>query len=247
MIFSRLSARAGRWTDAPYGPADMSYQEIGTGRAADVRLARRLGGMRVCFLFNHDQIHQIAHSLPTALALAESGINAEIIIATTTALLTQEVQRLIPYAAPNVKLVQLSVTNKLTRAVSDTLDWIIPARKILVYRDNLDFFRSLDILVVTEKTSLVLKSRYGLDRLKIVHTRHGAGDRAIGFDRASALFDHVLVSGPEIAERLIDDAGLSPDRISIIGYPKFDLHEDKTPPVLFSNGKPTVLYNPHPS
>ena len=28
--------------------------------------------MRLCFLFNHDQIHQIAHSLPIALALAES-------------------------------------------------------------------------------------------------------------------------------------------------------------------------------
>jgi len=226
----------------------MSYQEIGIHRAADIRLARRLGGMRVCFLFNHDQIHQIAHSLPTALALAESGIDAEIIVATTNALLTQEVQRLIPRAAaPNLKLVQLSVTNKLTRALSDTLDWIIPARKILVYRDNLDFFRSLDVLVVAEKTSLVLKSRYGLDRLKIVHTRHGAGDRAIGFDRASASFDHVLVSGPKIAERLIEDAGVSPDRISIVGYPKFDLHEDETPPVLFGNGKPTVLYNPHPS
>src|SRR6185312_13974287 len=109
----------------------MSYREISIHRAADVRLACRLGGMRVCFLFNHDQIHQIAHSLPTALALAESGINAEIIIATTNALLTQEVQRLVPYAvAPNVKLVQLSVTNMLTRALSDTLDWIIPARKI---------------------------------------------------------------------------------------------------------------------
>ena len=44
----------------------MSYQEIGIHHAADIRLARRLGGMRVCFLFNHDQIHQIAHSLPTA-------------------------------------------------------------------------------------------------------------------------------------------------------------------------------------
>ena len=33
---------------------------------------RRHQGMRLCFLFNHDQIHQIAHSLPIALALAES-------------------------------------------------------------------------------------------------------------------------------------------------------------------------------
>lgn len=56
-----------------------------------------------------------------------------------------------------------------------------PVRKIDMYRDNLDLFRSLDALVVTEKTSLIIKTGYGLD-LPIVHTRHGAGDRAIGVD-----------------------------------------------------------------
>jgi hypothetical protein len=29
--------------------------------------------MRIGFLFNHDQVHQVAHSLPIALALARSG------------------------------------------------------------------------------------------------------------------------------------------------------------------------------
>ena len=50
--------------------------------------------MRVGFLFNHDQIHQVAHSLPIALALARSGVDAEIVVATTNARLTQEVRRL---------------------------------------------------------------------------------------------------------------------------------------------------------
>ena len=73
---------------------------------------------------------------------------------------------------------------------------MVSARKLLIYRDNLEFFRSFDLLVVTEKTSLLLKSRYHLEQLKMVHTRHGAGDRAIGFNKASAKFDHVLVAGP---------------------------------------------------
>jgi hypothetical protein len=53
--------------------------------------------MRVGFLFNHDQIHQIAHSLPIARALAElaakTGSEVEIVIATTQANLATEVRR----------------------------------------------------------------------------------------------------------------------------------------------------------
>ena len=63
------------------------------------------------------------------------------------------------------------------RIVNAVAGRAIPSAKLLLYRDNLDFFRSLDVLVVPEKTSLALKDQFGLDRLKIVHTRHGAGDR----------------------------------------------------------------------
>jgi CDP-glycerol glycerophosphotransferase (TagB/SpsB family) len=119
--------------------------------------------------------------------------------------------------------------------------------KLAVYGDNLDFFRSLDTLVVTEKTSLLLKTRYGLDKLRFVHTRHGAGDRAIGFDPASRKFDHVLASGRKIADRLIVEAGVDPHDISIVGYPKFDIVPPAKRLPMQGNGKPTVLYNPHVS
>jgi CDP-glycerol glycerophosphotransferase (TagB/SpsB family) len=93
----------------------------------------------------------------------------------------------------------------------------------------------------------MLKTRYGLDRLKIVHTRHGAGDRAIGFNPTSARFDHVLVSGEKIRRRLIEDAGVEADRISVVGYPKFDLHASTRTHALIDDGRPVVLYNPHVS
>lgn len=50
--------------------------------------------MRIGFLFNHDQVHQVAHSLPIALALARLETGAEIILATTNARLQAEVIRL---------------------------------------------------------------------------------------------------------------------------------------------------------
>ena len=205
--------------------------------------------MRVGFLFNHDQVHQVAHSLPIALALAQTGAGLEILVATTNSRLTAEVIRLGGAAiGRSIALVQLGLRNPVAIRAARMLEALLPATKLLVYRDNLDFFRSLDALVVAEKTSLILKTRYGLDGLKIIHTRHGAGDRAIGFDKTSALFDHVLVSGAKIRERLLREAGLSEERISVVGYPKFDLVDDRSAlHPMCNDGHPVVLYNPHVS
>ena len=203
--------------------------------------------MRIGFLFNHDQLHQVAHSLPIALALAR-GSEAEVVVATTNARLTAEVMRLGgDVIGKGVKLVELGLTSPRTRFAAATLETLLPAAKLLVYGDNLEFFRSLDVLVVAEKTSLILKTRHGLKDLKIVHTRHGAGDRAIGFDPASAAFDHVLVSGPKIRDRLITEAKVDKASISMVGYPKFDLAPRYHANPLIDDERPVVLYNPHVS
>jgi hypothetical protein len=203
--------------------------------------------MRIAFLFNHDQVHQVAHSLPIALALAR-GSAADITVATTNPRLTAEVVRLGEgLVGPRIRLVELGLRRWTSRAVKAGLEGVMPAAKLLVYRDNLDFFRSLDVLVVAEKTSLILKSRYGLENLRIVHTRHGAGDRAVGFDRASAAFDFVLCSGRKVRDRLVRDAGVDPARVAVVGYPKFDALSDAPPPALADDDRPVVLYNPHVS
>lgn len=205
--------------------------------------------MRIGFLFNHDQVHQVAHSLPIALALARGGADAEIVVATTNARLSAEVIRLGDgLIGPAIRLVELGLKRRTSRLAKAALEAVLPATKLLIYGDNLDFFRGLDVLVVAEKTSLILKTRHGLKDLKIVHTRHGAGDRAIGFDKASAGFDHVLVSGPKIRDRLVGEAGVDPGGISVVGYPKFDVVEGggNVRP-LIDDGRPVVLYNPHVS
>lgn len=205
--------------------------------------------MRIGFLFNHDQLHQIAHSLPVALALARSGVDAEIIVATTNPRISAEVIRLGGgLIGREVRLVELGLGSTRSRILANALEAVVPAAKLLVYGDNLDFFRSLDVLVVAEKTSLLLKSRYGLKNLTMVYTGHGAGDRAIGFDRALARFDHVLASGSKIRDRLIRDAGVDPEKLSVVGYPKFDLIAPQgwLRPT-GSDGRRAVLYNPHAS
>jgi hypothetical protein len=205
--------------------------------------------MRIGFLFNHDQVHQVAHSLPIALALACGAHGLEIVVATTNRRLTAEVIRLGGgLIGHGVRLVELGLTKTSSKVLAATAEAVLPATKLLVYGDNLDFFRSLDVLVVAEKTSLILKTHLGLKSLKIIHTRHGAGDRAIGFDKASAGFDHVLVSGRKIRDRLVIEAGVDPTTISVVGYPKFDLLPSRsTTHPLLDDGRPVVLYNPHVS
>ncbi len=56
----------------------------------------------------------------------------------------------------------------------------------------------------------------------------------------------MLVAGEAIRERLVREAGVPADRMSVVGYPKFDLLP-ATPARLpiQANGRPTILYNPH--
>jgi hypothetical protein len=203
--------------------------------------------MRVGFLFNHDQIHQIAHSLPIALALADSGFDGELLVATTNERLEKEVFRLgAPLVGSRIEHVPLDLKPASAR-LARLLQPVAPAAKALVYGDNLDFFRSLDVLVVAEKTSLVLRKKYGLKQPLMIHTRHGAGDRAIGFNRQSAEFDHVLCSGTKIRDRLVKEVGLPADAVTVVGYPKFDVATSSVRLMKGPAPHPVVLYNPHPS
>ena len=203
---------------------------------------------RICFLFNHDQLHQVAHSLPIAVELARRGTD-EVTLAVASERLAAHLRKVGGAGLERCRIVRLDLASTLSRALAAGMNGLIPARKILLYRDNVDFFRGFDALVVAEKTSLLLKSHYGLGDLSIIHTRHGAGDRAIGFSRKSAGFDLVLVAGPKIARRLEAQSGVDPARIAVTGYVKFDLYADRPKVALpFADPSlPVLLYAPHPS
>ena len=96
-----------------------------------------------------------------------------------------------------------------------------------------------------KKNSLSLKREPTLAHLKFVRIRHGAGDREVGLDESSNQFDLILASGQKMIDRLTQ-TGVPAGRCRIVGYPKFDAVQGLTPPrSIFSNGKPTVIYNPH--
>lgn len=200
--------------------------------------------LNIGFLYNHDQIHQLPHSVPIMRALAQRG-GHRVTALTPSDRLAAEIRRLCGDLCGreiHLERLRLGLVSRLGSALANRF---MPARKLLIYRDNLDLLGGFDALVMSEKTSLMLKTRYGL-RVPLIHTRHGAGDRAIGYNRESALFDHILCAGPHIRDRLIEEAGVDPARIDVIGYPKFDLFT-RPSVVVPRRGRGTIVYNPHPA
>lgn len=218
----------------------------GAARGVAHRLAPATAPVRCGFLFNHDHLHQIAHSAPIAFELIRLAPQMDVILLASSPSQLDYLRRAAKrYELPDCDIRLLSLPTWLG-GLQRVLDGILPFSRVATLLANLGTFRALDVLVVPEKTSLLLRSHCGLKALKFVHTRHGAGDREIGFDRASGKFDLVLMSGQKICDRLHSAGLLNKNGYAIVGYPKFDLHAQAgVRPRLFDNDRPTVLYNPH--
>ncbi len=199
--------------------------------------------MKVGFLFNHDALHQVSHTAPVIAALLDYP-GVEVSVLTSSDAQAARVRAIIGDAAARVRFVALSI-GQLARMLDAGLRWVVPFRRIAVLRENLDAFAALDVLVVPETTSLLLRDRFGLADLKFVWIPHGAGDRSIGFREVSRGFDLVLLSGAKVRDRMLAAGLITPDNYAIVGYPKFDTIADAPPPRLLANDRPTILYNPH--
>lgn len=199
--------------------------------------------MRIGFLFNHDALHQVRHTAPVIAELARDP-RAQVRVLTSSAAQEAEVRALIGAAATTVRFVPLAI-GPAARLLDAGLRWVAPFRRVAMLRENLAAFADLDVLVVPETTSLMLRDRFGLDRLKFVWIPHGAGDRSIGFRPEVRRFDLVLLSGEKVRARMLTEGLVTPANHAVVGYPKFDTIADAPPPPLFDRPRSTVLYNPH--
>lgn len=199
--------------------------------------------MKVGFLFNHDALHQIRHTAPVIAEIVRYP-EVEAVVLTSSRAQEQEVRALLGDAARQVRFVPLKI-GKATAALDRALHLVAPFRRIATLRENMASFAALDVLVVPETTSLLLRDRFGLTRPKFVWIPHGAGDRSVGFRPVMRGFDLVLLSGEKVRDRMLAAGLITPHNHAIVGYPKFDTIDAAPPPRLFDNDRPTVLYNPH--
>ena len=204
--------------------------------------------MHIGFLFNHYATHQVYHSAPVAYALSarHPSIKTSILCADQAQL---EAARRIGgsmWPGHSCNFVELAVPHYA--AVADKLFGNFAfVRKRAVLVANKDFFADLDVLVVTEVTSLALKRYPSLAHLKLVAIPHGMGDYG-AFDNRMPEFDLVLVPGRKKWDRFRGAIGVIAEQMAMVGCPKMEISErqGKAPSrPLFPDEKPIVLYNPH--
>lgn len=118
--------------------------------------------------------------------------------------------------------------------------------KVLMLAAAAPWLRDFAAIVAPERTSLLLR-RFGVTRPRFIHTDHGAGDRAVGYEPRIRQFDGVLLAGAKQEARMLRAGLITPGRYAIVGYPKFEAVAASRPSVapLFAEARPTVLYNPH--
>ncbi|WP_256869403.1 glycosyl transferase [Sphingobium lactosutens] len=195
---------------------------------------------RLCFFFNA-QIHQLLHALPVAIELSRDPAFAVDLMAATDEHLALARDIVAARGAGPIRFLRCGGRwlETLARLAGGTTPPKLPV--LLAARRRLAAY---DAIVVPERTSLLLK-RLGLNHTRFIHTCHGAGDRAVGYDRRIAKFDYVLLAGDKQRRRMLDEGLIREGHYAITGYSKFDLTQGTGRQRLFPNARPVILYNPH--
>ncbi|MBB3102969.1 hypothetical protein [Azomonas macrocytogenes] len=198
--------------------------------------------VRICFPFIA-QVHQIFHSLPIAVALAQRYPDMEVHLAGFAQNL-RFARRLIEERVGPVPLHYDHLYRPWSAWIRNR-DRLVGSKK-RVLRANQLYFSGFDALVTPERTSLYLREICP-SSLKLIGTKHGAGDRAVAYAPELAFFDFLLLPGNKEASRLLELGYTAPGRFAAGIYAKLDWitlqHGNR--PRLFDNDRPTVLYNPH--
>jgi CDP-Glycerol:Poly(glycerophosphate) glycerophosphotransferase len=180
------------------------------------------------------QAHQFLHWLPAALRLA-----ARDDVRVTVLVSTRDGGDFIRSYDPEnrLRIEQLSAPSLRRHGLfTPPLRWpvlLMNAKKIARY----------PVIVTTEVTSSLLYRLPGF-RSRMIHLKHGAGDREGGYNPKHASFDLTLVNGPKDKQRLIERGLGNDDNIKVVGYGKFELIRPAAER-LFTNDRPIALYNPH--
>lgn len=203
--------------------------------------------MRIGFLFNHFFAHQVPHAAPYAFELSIREPDFEVIIACSSPQEMAWARRIgTLYPGHRCEFKEIGPA-RYYRPVDRLVAPISFKRKGRVLANNLDFFRSLDALVAPERNCLSLRTKWGLRNLRMIHARHGAGDREGGFDNKSGSFDFTLLPGQKYIDRLKEIGALRPGAYAAVGWPKFEVVRGLNPEKqkFFDNDNPVVVYNPH--
>ena len=199
---------------------------------------------RLGFLYNHDDIHQVAHTAPLISPLQRCLPTLGISVLTSSPEQARAVRSHLDPALAAPAFVSLKA-GLGSRVLERAIGGVAPLRRLSVLRRNRELLSAFDALVVPETTSTLLKTRFGVRALKLIYVPHGAGDRSVGFRPEVRDVDLALLSGEKVRDRMVREGLVRPSGHAVIGYPKFDAFSGAPPQKIFPNDRPVVLYNPH--
>ena len=179
------------------------------------------------------EAHQVFHWLPGALCLARDfGVEVSVLSPSRAMRefiasydkdgLLEMVRLRKPFFSPD----------SLFRLPSRLAVLLLNYRRIASYR----------YIATTEVSSAHLRKVPGFSS-RMIHLKHGAGDREGGYRSRHGAYDLTLVMGEKDQERLIERGLATEKNCKVTGYSKFELMAD--PQRFFGNDRPVVLYNPH--
>ena len=204
-----------------------------TAQFGRMHSAKNAATTRIAFLAI-SQAHQFLHWLPAALRLAkEPGVEVTVLVSTADGL------DLIRNHDPERRF-------RLKRLWAPSIQrqgLFTPPARWLAMLLNAAEIRRYPVIVTTEVTNSMFYRLRGF-RSRIIHLKHGAGDREGGYNPKHAHFDLTLVNGPKDKERLIDRGLATSENCIVVGYGKFELVRPE-PVALFPNDRPIALYNLH--
>ena len=201
--------------------------------------------MRVVFLFNHDAAHQVAHLAGIAAAMARLHPEVETVIAYASSAIRARIEGLVgDTGGASIRWYELTL-GPIARTVAGLFDKVLPASRLMRLNAHVPLFASADMIVSTERTCLRLKKRIPKDSMPLfAKVPHGAGDRSVSYHPDYTRFDRSFVAGQKVVDQLVAH-GVDPERLIVIGYPKFENIDLAARQRLFDNGRPTLVYNPH--
>lgn len=215
----------------------------------DVRATAVFSGQKnsICFLFAHEQAHQIPHSAPILNKICDLDpavcVHAYVLGEENLGILKS---LMTPLAIKLTRFTRLKAP-LWARFVERAIGGAGPLSRIYALKAYAPDLDKMSVIVAPDVTSLMLRTKFGLKHAKLVYTQHGAGDRAVGFNPSIGQFDHVFIPGQKILDRMKEQKIVRDGHYSVIGYPKFDSvpFETGRRASLFETEKPIVLYNPH--
>lgn len=189
------------------------------------------------------QTHQILHSLPIAAALAIRHPGIRVHLASVNPGHLDFARRLVHAHAPGSPLHYDLLPLGPGDGMRLRAGWGASHFKQYTLLRNRHYFAGFDAVVTPERTSLFLR-HLGIPA-HLIWTRHGAGDREVGFKADVRHFDFVLFAGRKIEQRLLSAGLIHPGRYVGGIYAKFEWASAPPMSAIFDNSRPTVLYNPH--